>query len=147
MNHALPSSTGQSMPRRLILGLSLLMLAACGGGSDSSLDLARYQEAVDQANAKEAQARTLGVDTPCQQAAQCGVLAFLEPTVCPTSTYKVYSTISSTAGQAKAAADEQVALADHAIAIDPRGRAPCPLIAVRPPPTPVCVANQCQASL
>jgi hypothetical protein len=112
----------RTMPRRLVLGPSLLMLAACGGRSDSDQDqdLARYLEAVDQANAKEAQARTLGVDTPCRQADQRGVLALLEPTACPASTYKVYSSISSTAGQAKAAADEQVALADHAIAIDPR---------------------------
>jgi hypothetical protein len=72
------------MPKLHLFVLSLSVLAACGGGSDPMT----YQQAVDLANQEEAQARMLGVNTPCQQTNQCGVLRFLERSICQTSTYR-----------------------------------------------------------
>jgi len=129
------------MRQRTLLAISLLTLASCGGGDDS----ARYQQLVEQAAAKEAQARALGVDAPCQQTSQCGLLTFLEPAACLVSTYKVYSTVSPTAQAAKVAADEQLVLAQQAIALRSQDPVPCPLL-IAVPPTPACVANQCQAA-
>lgn len=129
------------MRPRTLLAVSLLTLASCGGGDDS----ARYQQLVEQAAAKEAEARSLGVDTPCQQTSQCGLLTFLEPAACLVSTYKVYSTVSPTAQAARVAADEQLVLAQQAIALRSQDPVPCPLL-IAVPPTPVCVANQCQAA-
>lgn len=129
------------MRPRTLLAVSLLTLASCGGGDDS----ARYQQLVEQAAAKEAEARLLGVDTPCQQTSQCGLLTFLEPAACLVSTYKVYSTVSPTAQAARVAADEQLVLAQQAIALRSQNPIPCPLL-MAVPPTPVCVANQCQAA-
>lgn len=71
-------------PERIFLMISILILASCGGGEDS----AQYQRLLEQANAKEVEARSLGVDTPCQQTSQCGLLTFLEPAACLVSTYK-----------------------------------------------------------
>ena len=59
----------------LAILLSSLLLVACGGGFDT----AAYQQAIDAAVAKEAQARLLAVDTPCDQASQCGTVAFTDP--------------------------------------------------------------------
>lgn len=129
------------MRQRTLFAIFLLTLASCGGGDES----ARYQQLVEQAAAKEAEARLLGVDTPCQQTSQCGLLTFLEPAACLVSTYKVYSTVSPTAQAARVAADEQLVLAQQAIALRSQNPVPCPLL-VAVPPTPVCVANQCQAA-
>jgi hypothetical protein len=133
------------IPGRILLVLMVLALAACGGGGGGSdSDVERYQQAIAQANAMEATARSLGVPSPCQQDSQCGVLTFLEPTRCPTQTYLVYSTASASAAAASAAAGQQVTLAHQAIALDPGAPQPCPLLPVRAPPVPVCVANACQ---
>ena len=133
------------MRARTLLGLTVLSLAACGGGGGPEPD--RYQQAVDLANQAEATARTLGVPSPCQQDQQCGLLTFLEPTACPTQTYQIYSTISATAVAAAAAASQQVTLAQQAIALNPNPPQPCPLSPVRAPPVPACVANSCQAAM
>ena len=132
------------MPARAFLGFMVLSLAACGGGGESQAD--RHQQAIDQANQEEATARALGVPSPCQHDQQCGLLTFLEPTACPTQTYQIYSTVSATAVAAAAAASQQVSLAREAIASNPNPPQPCPLFPVRAPPTPVCVANLCQAA-
>jgi hypothetical protein len=128
------------MPKSQLFALSLAVLAACGGGSDPMT----FQQAVDLANQEEAQARMLGVNTPCQQSSQCSVLRFLEPSICQPSTYQVYSTISASAAAASAAAAEEVTLAEQAIALAPPGGA-CPAVIVAPP-VPACVANTCQPS-
>ncbi len=133
------------MRARKLLGLAVLSLAACGGGGGIS-DAERYQQAVDQANQAEATARALGVPSPCQTDQQCGLLTFTEPTRCPNQTYQVYSTASPSAAAASAAASQQVTLAQQAIALNPNPPQPCPLFPVRAPPTPVCVANVCQAA-
>ena len=129
-----------------VLGAAVA-LAACGGGGGGESATDGYQQAVAQASQTEATARSLGVPTPCQQDNQCGLLAFLEPTRCPTQTYQIYSTVSATAVAASAAASQQVALAQQAIALDPNPPQPCPLSPVRAPPVPVCVADQCQARM
>ena len=134
------------MPARTLFGLIVLLLAACGGGGGGLSDADRYQQAVAQANQAEAQARTLGVPSPCQQDNQCGLLIFLEPTACPTQTYLVYSTASASAAAASAAASQQVTLAQQAIALNPNPPQPCPLFPVRAPPIPACAVNSCQAA-
>lgn len=120
----------------------LVVLVACGGGADPD----PYQAAVDQAAAKEADARSLGVDSPCASANQCGLMTFLEPLTCPKPSYHIYSTVSATAAAASAAAGEQVALAQRAIALAPPPPVPCPVVAVAAPPVPACVASRCQAA-
>ena len=133
------------MQASILLGLTALTsaLAGCGGGAGES-DFDRYRQAVDQANQAEATARTLGVPSPCQQDKQCAVLTFLEPTACPTQTYQVYSSVSATAVAAADAASQQVKLAQHAIALNPSPPQPCPLLPVKAPPVPVCIASLCQ---
>jgi hypothetical protein len=133
------------MRARKFLGLTVLSLAACGGGGGGISDAERYQQAVDAANQAEATARALGVPSPCLTDQQCGLLTFLEPTPCPNHTYQIYSTASPSTAAASAAAGQQVTLAQQAIALNPNPPQPCPLFPVRAPPTPVCVANVCQA--
>src|SRR4051812_45265729 len=80
------------------------VLAGCGGSSDSAV----YQQAVDLANAKESEARSLAADNPCDQLSQCGTVAFVAPTgACPALSYKPYSLVSATAVAASAAAAQQ----------------------------------------
>ena len=134
------------MRLRHLLSLTVLGLAACGGGGGGLSDAERYQQAIDQANQAEATARALGVPSPCAQDKQCGLLTFMEPTPCPNQAYLVYSTASASAASAAAAASQQVTLAQQAIALNPNPPQPCPLFPVRAPPTLVCVANVCQAA-
>lgn len=118
--------------------LSLAILAACGGSTSE-----QHQEAVDQANRKEAEARAAGVASPCANVSQCGVLVFLNPSVtCPSFTYRPYSLLSSTAAAASAAAQQQVVLAALAISLAPPAQITCiPFVAL--PPVLTCVANAC----
>ncbi len=129
------------MKLRPLLLLFTLALGACGGGTGST----PYQDAVDRAAQQEAQARMLGVVSPCEQNSQCGMLSFLEPGACPTWRYQIYSLASATAAAASAAAAQEVSTAQQAIALLPPPTSPC-LLAVLQPPVPVCVANKCQAS-
>jgi hypothetical protein len=118
--------------------LSLAILVACGGSSSE-----QYQEAVDQANRKEAEARAAGVASPCADVSQCGVLVFLNPSAtCPSFTYKPYSLISASAAAASAAVQQQVVLAALAISLAPPTELTCiPFITL--PPALTCVANAC----
>lgn len=118
--------------------LSLAILAACGGSSSE-----QHQEAVDQANRKEAEARAAGVASPCANVSQCGVLVFLEPsTTCPRFSYKAYSLVSPSAPAASAAAEQQVVLAALAVSLAPPSQVTCiPFVAL--PPVLSCVANAC----
>ena len=125
--------------------LALLSLVACGGGGgDSASD--DYQMALQQANAKEAEAIALAPASPCSQAPQCANLTFTHLSgSCASPSYHPYSLISPTAAAASAAAADEQALAEHALAIAPPPYTPCPL-AVTLPPTLACVANTCQAA-
>lgn len=118
--------------------LSLAMLVACGGSSSE-----QYQEAVDQANRKEAEARAAGVAAPCANVSQCGILVFLSPSAtCPTFRYKPYSLVSPSAAAASAAAQQQIVLAAWAVSLAPPSEITCiPFIAI--PPVLSCAANAC----
>ena len=121
--------------------ISLALLAGCGGASDTSA----YQQAVDAANAQEAQARSLAADSPCQQASQCGTIAFLAPTGnCASLSYKAYSLVSPTAAAASAAAIQQQTLASQARALAPSSGIQCGAMVVAPPQL-ACNASTCQA--
>ena len=75
--------------------LSAALLVGCGGGD--SFDTATYQNAVGAAVTKEAEARALAVDTPCDTILQCGVLVFTDPKdQCAMPLYKPYSLVSVT---------------------------------------------------
>jgi hypothetical protein len=121
--------------------ISLALLAGCGGGSDTSA----YEQAVDAANAQEAQARSLATDNPCQQVSQCGTVAFLAPTGnCASLSYKAYSLVSPTAAAASAAAAQQQALASQARALAPSPGMACAAMVIAPPQI-ACNASTCQA--
>jgi hypothetical protein len=123
--------------------LAVGLLIGCGGGGDSN-NLNAYQQAVDQANAKESEARLLAVDTPCDQAAQCGTVSFTDPKDrCAMPIFKPYSLVSLTAAAAKAASDQQLVLAAHARELSSQSPIPCPAFAVRLPVL-VCMASKCQ---
>ncbi|MBI3349025.1 MAG: hypothetical protein HY020_17670 [Burkholderiales bacterium] len=113
-------------------------LAACGGGGSD-----RYQEAIDAANKKEAEARAAGVTSPCATVSQCGVLTFQSPMPsCSNWSYKPYSIASPSAAAASAAAAEQNVLARQALALAPASGTVCPAV-VPPVPVLTCVANTC----
>jgi hypothetical protein len=129
---------------RAVAGLApvvLVALAACGSsGSDD------YQAAVDAAVAKEDQARALGVDSPCVEVAQCGVLEFSPVASCGSWSYKPYSRVSATAAAASAAAAEQRELASRAVSLGPPSDTACPAVVTPRPPTLSCAANHCLGS-
>ena len=129
---------------RYVAILFLLAQASCGGGSaQSDPNSIALQEAIDNANAKESQARVLAADTPCSQTTQCGVVNFLSPVgPCANWSYKVYSIVSPTAAAAASAAQEQVNLANRALALAPPTGIACPAL-VAAPPMPACVAEKC----
>jgi hypothetical protein len=121
--------------------LAALALAACGG-SDSA-----FEEALAAADAKEAEAVALGVDTPCDRVDQCGSLQFGNPTKgCGTNHYHPYSLVSATAAAASAASGEQRDLAAVARALDKPYPFACPFVAESPPPL-ACVAGRCQVAV
>jgi len=62
--------------RYAAIALMLAGLTACGGGGS---DLTTYLQAIALADAKQAEARVLAVDTPCDQASQCGTVSFIDP--------------------------------------------------------------------
>src|ERR1035437_2738976 len=103
---------------KILLTFSLLAaLGGCGGGGS---DVTPYQQAIDLANAKEAEARLLAVDTPCDQASQCGLVSFTDPAKqCVFPAFKAYSLVSPTAAAAKLASDQQLLLAEQARELSP----------------------------
>lgn len=123
--------------------LCLTLLSSCGGNDDTA---AARQALIDAADAKEAEARHLAVDTPCSQVAHCSLLGFATPaSPCSDSRYAVYSTISVTAAAASAAAAEQISLSRQAQALYSGPVLACPA-AVPALPTLACVASRCQAT-
>lgn len=126
---------------KILLTFSLLAaLGGCGGGGS---DVTPYQHAIDLANAKEAEARLLAVDTPCDQASQCGLVSFTDPAnQCVFPVFKAYSLVSPTAA-AKLASDQQLLLAEHARELSPNPIVPCPAYAIVIPSL-ACVASKCQ---
>lgn len=120
------------------------LLAGCGGGDN--FDTAAYQNAVGAAVTKEAEARTLGVDTPCNSVLQCGTLVFTDPkNQCAMPVYQPYSLASATAAAAKLASDQQLALAAHARELSSQPLIPCPAY-IGLPPVLACVASRCITS-
>lgn len=128
---------------QLGVAFGLALLASCGGGDDT---IATRQAFIEAAHAKEAEARRLGVATPCDHSAQCGVLRFMSPIdQCPVLTYAVYSTVSTTAGAASAAAAEQASQARRAQELYSGPPVVCTgVVAVEP--TPTCTAAHCQTA-
>jgi hypothetical protein len=127
---------------KILLTFSLLAaLGGCGGGGS---DVTPYQQAIDLANAKEAEARLLAVDTPCDQASQCGLVSFTDPAKqCVFPVFKAYSLVSPTAAAAKLASDQQLLLSEHARELSPNPIAPCPAYAIVIPRL-ACMASKCQ---
>jgi hypothetical protein len=128
--------------------LIIVVLFACGGTSSSTPPKSAYQQAYDLASAKMAEAISLGVESPCAQVQECGLLVFKDPG--SSCAYKYadypYSLISPTAAAAQTATAEQNVLADKAIALAP------PLFPSTPctpgmylPRNPVCVTGKCGA--
>ena len=127
-----------SYARRFAQSLLILTLGACGGGST-----VEYENALALANAKESEARSLGVDTPCANSDQCGVLYFGRASwSCYLPEAQIYSLVSVAARQAEKAAEEQRALASHALElVSSTDGLACPLFGTIL--TPVCVASRC----
>ena len=125
----------------MLLMAATLLASACGGGGDTT----PYEDAIAEANARESEARILGVGNPCSEAAQCASLAFLSPsTDCAVWTYKPYSLTSPTAVAAGAAAIAQNDSAAAARTLAPHQSSPC-LGRIGAPPVLMCSANLCMA--
>jgi hypothetical protein len=94
-------------------------LIACTGSESAPSEFERLEA---EANIQAAAVRTLAVTTPCSEVSQCGKL-YLQPTrgVCPVPTALAYSTVSTTAKQAEAAASAQNAAAAKALPLQPGG--------------------------
>ena len=123
-----------------LFALALLSLASCGGDSGSD----DYQMALQQADAKAAEALSLAPASPCSQAQQCANLTLIQVSgSCAIPSYHPYSLISSTAAAASAAAIDQQALAARAVALAPPSAC---TDSIKLPPTLACVANTCQVA-
>ena len=128
------------MLKTAIFAVALASLASCGG--DSSND--EYEQALDQADTAQAQAIALAVPSPCNAAAQCGVLSLTTASGhCAVADYHVYSLVSPTADAASAAAANERVLAEQAVSLAPPSACTA---SIQPRPTPACVANTCQAA-
>jgi hypothetical protein len=129
------------MTKAPLLALMALSLASCGGDSGSD----DYQMALDQANAKQAEAVSLAPASPCGAVQQCASLKLVAPEGhCAAPYYRPYSLVSATADAASAAAADERVLAAHAISLAPPPVVACAQSVVAPP-TLGCVANTCQA--
>ncbi len=124
--------------------LGLAALASCGGDSAMSDD---YQAALDATASKRAEALTLATVSPCSAVQQCANLALVQPNGhCSSTDYHPYSLASPTAAAASAAAADERALAQHAVAIAPPPITACTAVVTLPPDL-ACTANVCQAAL
>jgi len=129
------------MFKSTLLALMALSLASCGGDSGSD----DYQFALQQVDAKKAEAISLAPASPCDAVQQCANLAMLQPAGhCTSFAYHTYSLASPTADAASAAAADERALAIHAVLIAPPPVTACAQ-SINPPPALACVANTCQA--
>lgn len=125
----------------IVLAFALASLASCGGDSGSD----DYQMALDQANAKQAEAISLAPASPCNAVQQCANLSLIQPEGhCSAVSYRPYSLASPTASAASTAAADERSLAYHAIAIAPPPMTACAAMVVQPPGL-ACVSNTCQA--
>jgi hypothetical protein len=132
-----PQKVESSSRTAILSSIMVLSQVACGGGSSAA-----YENARAAADAKEAQARTLGVASPCTTVEQCGTLTFGKTTNgCEQAPTLVYSRVSSTARQAEAATNEQQALAAQAIVLAPVYPLACPQLIYGP--VPICNSNAC----
>ena len=130
------------MWKLVLLAVTAISLLACGGSSDSD----EYTRAVELANAKEAEARTLGSVSPCDQVQQCGLLTFVViAPACGTYAYAPYSLVSPSANAANAASVQQQTLAQQASALAPPSSIACAAVIARQPPL-VCAAGKCAAA-
>jgi hypothetical protein len=126
--------------RIAVLALLAGLMGGCGGGDSN---MAGYQQAIDLANAKESEARLLGVDSPCDQVSQCSTLGFTDPKdPCGMWYFKPYSLLSNTASAAKAASDQQRELATKARELSSQPNVACIAI-VKVPPVLACIASKC----
>lgn len=135
--------------KRAALLIGLASLSACGGGGQSPEEerRARQEELRIQAVAKEAEARALGSDTPCEANNQCAYLLFSDEKELCDSEYtqedlKIYSKIAPTVFQAEQASLAQRALVSEVRRIQDPPVA-CLAVIYTPPPPPVCIANRC----
>ena len=129
------------MIKSTLLALVALSLAACGGDSGSD----DYQMAVQQADAKQAEALSLAPASPCDAVQQCANLQVVSAHGnCGTPSYHPYSLVSSTADAASAAAADERSLALRAISLSPPPVVAC-TAAIVAPPTLACASNTCQA--
>jgi hypothetical protein len=134
------ASLRKTTMRITVLALLTALLNGCGGGDS---DTVAYQQAIELANAKESEARVLGVDSPCDQVFQCSALGFTDPKdPCGMWYFKPYSLVSATALAAKAASDQQRELAARARALSPQPNVACIAI-VKVPPVLACTASKC----
>lgn len=113
---------------RLLPLAALISLVACGGSSTPP---------VDEANAKEAEARSLASPTPCISDNQCGALSFHSAVgSCSCGPFLAYSLVAPNAQAASAAAAQQRTYAELARrSITPTGICGCAA-----PNAPVCDA-------
>ena len=136
-----PVRYGKRIKQKLFAILACISLVGCGG--ESAPD--RYQQAVDDANAKEAEARALAPNGPCTEVSQCAALTFLSPQgSCPGYYYKPYSLVSSTASAASAAAAAQRELGAKAASLAPTSNVACAAV-INPPPNLACLSSLCEA--
>lgn len=128
----------------MIRSICVMLAAAvvtlgCGGNSDTSeLDSLRNQAA-----AKEAEARSLAVDTPCSADNQCGALVFGATTHnCGAQPQIGYLLAAPTAAQAASAAEQQRAIALQVQSLLPSDGTVCASVTTPQPPVS-CVASRC----
>jgi hypothetical protein len=131
--------------RFALILFACLVLGACGGNSDGSDQAIELQSAIDAANAKEAEARSLASVSPCSSDQQCSTLSFIPPTgACSCQATVPYSLVAANASAAGAAASEQNALAARARTLSTEQHLQCPCPA---PVHSICMASICQLSL
>jgi hypothetical protein len=147
------TATGEPDSRELLEGIDkmkkvipLLAVAAtavvlgCGGGGSDESQLSQLQT---QAAAKETEARSLVVDSPCSTDSQCGALVFGFTThVCGAKPQVAYLLAASTSAQAASAAEQQRSLASQAQALLPSDGTACTANTVPQPPIS-CLASRC----
>jgi hypothetical protein len=125
-----------------LISLVAACLLACGGSSSTD----DFALAVASANAKEAEARSLASDSPCDQVQQCSVLTFaLISPACGSYGYKPYSLVSTNSSAASAASGQQRELARQANQIAPSSGIACAAV-INPEPALVCVLGKCAAA-
>ena len=126
--------------KRVCLVMSLLLMVltlGCGGSAEES----QLNDLRAQAAAKEAEARSLVVDSPCSEDNQCGALVFGATThMCGPTPPVAYLLAARTSAQAVTAAEQQRALALQVQLLLPSDGIACPFV------TPVLPKVSCSAA-